>query len=218
MMDQRYQSLPFPFQNPFSALPSPFPMAAHLDTSPSPYTQPVSLPSRPSLPPPPPSVQTSQHALALPTPAPSLDYFASHGTPDDPLIPKRRRRTSPAELMVLEEEFARNTLPSQGDRQLLASRLGMSGRALQVSPTFFLLCLWFLSLSGALGDRVSSMLELPVADVGAAAMDVEADLAFRFFSPGLVPKQTVRLASLHPCLPTGVPSRSRRFNATGSVA
>lgn len=54
------------------------------------------------------------------------------GTAENPLIPKRRRRTSPAELAILEIEFARNPLPSQGERSRIADRVGMTGRAAQV--------------------------------------------------------------------------------------
>ncbi|SGY40932.1 BQ5605_C003g02445 [Microbotryum silenes-dioicae] len=54
------------------------------------------------------------------------------GTMDNPLIPKRRRRTSPDELRILEAEFQANPLPSQAQRAALSARLGMTGRALQV--------------------------------------------------------------------------------------
>lgn len=54
------------------------------------------------------------------------------GTPQHPLIPKRRRRTSPQELAILEVAFQANPLPTQPQRAQLASRVGMTGRAVQV--------------------------------------------------------------------------------------
>lgn len=56
----------------------------------------------------------------------------NNGTHHNPLIPKKRRRTTPEELAVLEAAFAVNPLPSQMERSQLASRVGMTGRALQV--------------------------------------------------------------------------------------
>lgn len=41
------------------------------------------------------------------------------------LIRKRRRRTTPAELAVLEGHFARNALPTQEEREIIASELSM---------------------------------------------------------------------------------------------
>ena len=57
---------------------------------------------------------------------------AAAGTSENPLIPKRRRRTSPAELALLEDEFRSNPLPTQAERARLAGRVSMTGRALQV--------------------------------------------------------------------------------------
>ncbi|GAA5870461.1 hypothetical protein JCM1840_004730 [Sporobolomyces johnsonii] len=54
------------------------------------------------------------------------------GTSQNPLIPKRRRRTTPAELAILEDEFRKNSRPDQGERGRIAQRLGMTGRAVQV--------------------------------------------------------------------------------------
>lgn len=65
---------------------------------------------------------------SVPAAAPS----AAPGTSENPLIPKRRRRTSPAELALLEEEFRTNPLPTQAERARLAGRVSMTGRALQV--------------------------------------------------------------------------------------
>ncbi|CEQ39991.1 SPOSA6832_01570 [Sporobolomyces salmonicolor] len=54
------------------------------------------------------------------------------GTSQNPLIPKRRRRTTPAELAILEDEFRKNSRPDQGERGRIAQRLGMTCRAVQV--------------------------------------------------------------------------------------
>ncbi|GAA5947462.1 hypothetical protein JCM3765_001688 [Sporobolomyces pararoseus] len=56
----------------------------------------------------------------------------SVGTAENPLIPKRRRRTSPTELAILEEEYQRNQRPDQPERAKIAQRLGMTNRAIQV--------------------------------------------------------------------------------------
>ena len=56
----------------------------------------------------------------------------SLGTAENPLIPKRRRRTSPTELAILEEEYRLNQKPDQGERAKVAQRLGMTSRAIQV--------------------------------------------------------------------------------------
>lgn len=45
---------------------------------------------------------------------------------------KRRRRTSPQELQILEEAYKVNTLPSSEERSRLAKRTGMSARAVQI--------------------------------------------------------------------------------------
>ena len=47
-------------------------------------------------------------------------------------ITKRRRRTSPAELALLENHFKRNPLPSQVERANIAVQVGMTNRATQV--------------------------------------------------------------------------------------
>ncbi|GAA5835233.1 hypothetical protein JCM3766R1_006909 [Sporobolomyces carnicolor] len=56
----------------------------------------------------------------------------STGTVENPLIPKRRRRTSPTELAILEEEYQRNPRPDQPERAKIAQRLGMTNRSIQV--------------------------------------------------------------------------------------
>lgn len=85
-----------------------------------------------------------------------LDNHANvPGTAENPLIPKRRRRTSPAELAILEIEFAKNPLPSQGERSRIADRVGMTGRAAQVwfqNRRYVLVVVFFLSrVRGASG-------------------------------------------------------------------
>jgi hypothetical protein len=45
---------------------------------------------------------------------------------------KKRRRTSPEELMVLEEAYVRNQLPTSDERARLAGQTGMSTRAVQI--------------------------------------------------------------------------------------
>ena len=45
---------------------------------------------------------------------------------------KKRRRTSPEELMVLEEAYERNQLPTSEERSRLAGQTGMSARAVQI--------------------------------------------------------------------------------------
>lgn len=62
------------------------------------------------------------------SPAPGPRPLGPPGTAENPLIPKRRRRTSPQEQKLLEDEFKRNPLPSQAERNRIAERVGMSGR------------------------------------------------------------------------------------------
>ncbi|KAG0666687.1 hypothetical protein C6P46_004354 [Rhodotorula mucilaginosa] len=56
----------------------------------------------------------------------------ANGTQEDPLIPKRRRRTTPAELAILEAEYRVKPRPDPIERAHLAERLGMTVRAVQV--------------------------------------------------------------------------------------
>jgi hypothetical protein len=49
---------------------------------------------------------------------------------------KKRRRTSPEELMVLEEAYVRNQLPTSDERARLAGQTGMSTRAVQIWVSF----------------------------------------------------------------------------------
>ncbi|GAA5987691.1 hypothetical protein JCM5350_008071 [Sporobolomyces pararoseus] len=76
------------------------------------------------LPPLPPALPTSQDL--------ERTGHNSVGTAENPLIPKRRRRTSPTELAILEEEYQRNQRPDQPERAKIAQRLGMTNRAIQV--------------------------------------------------------------------------------------
>lgn len=70
----------------------------------------------------------SSAAVYQPPPQP----LSTPGTKENPLIPKRRRRTTPEQLTILEAAFVENALPSQAQRAQLAARVGMTGRALQV--------------------------------------------------------------------------------------
>ncbi|BGP14070.1 hypothetical protein JCM10213_002365 [Rhodosporidiobolus nylandii] len=66
-------------------------------------------------------------------PAASFEAASTvQGTAENPLIPKRRRRTTPAELAILEHEFRANPRPGQAERARIADRLGMTARAVQV--------------------------------------------------------------------------------------
>ncbi|GAA5989127.1 hypothetical protein JCM10908_001170 [Rhodotorula pacifica] len=58
--------------------------------------------------------------------------MSANGTQEDPLIPKRRRRTTPAELAILESEYRVKPRPDPIERAHLAERLGMTVRAIQV--------------------------------------------------------------------------------------
>jgi homeobox protein YOX1/YHP1 len=73
----------------------------------------------------------SLHALTAPRTSPAVAYKPSTAA-GAPLIAKRRRRTSPAELAILEIEFRCNPLPSQSQRNDIAAKVGMTGRAAQV--------------------------------------------------------------------------------------
>lgn len=46
--------------------------------------------------------------------------------------PKRRRRTTPHELGVLESAFAKNPMPTQDERAVIAASVGMTTRATQI--------------------------------------------------------------------------------------
>ncbi|GAA6026799.1 hypothetical protein JCM8097_005871 [Rhodosporidiobolus ruineniae] len=63
---------------------------------------------------------------------PSATFSHPSGTAENPLIPKRRRRTTPAELAILEAEFRSCQRPDPLERARIAERLGMTARAVQV--------------------------------------------------------------------------------------
>jgi hypothetical protein len=77
---------------------------------------------------------------------PNNPITTASGTPKEPITPapfaldlhsaipssKKRRRTSPEELQVLEEAYEENCLPSSEERARLAGRTGMSTRAVQI--------------------------------------------------------------------------------------
>lgn len=138
-----------PFPLLFIDLPSPnmppFPASAtsdHINTSYH-YSLPTSTPYRnPSLHHMPAHSSSSTFppfsAAAAPS-TPSTTPGAQHSVPDsapgtteNPLIPKRRRRTTPAELAILETEFRVNPRPDPQERARIAGRLGMTIRAVQV--------------------------------------------------------------------------------------
>ena len=134
-----------------AAVPPSTPFTGHQHT---PYssrtahsTAPFDQPAPYRLPPPSSSPSTTNLAPASrsasfpPPAAPSSDAHASLvassksamlGTWDNPLIPVRRRRTTPAELNVLEHEFSVNPRPDPLERARIAERLGMTARAVQV--------------------------------------------------------------------------------------
>ncbi|KAK4058891.1 hypothetical protein OIO90_000337 [Microbotryomycetes sp. JL221] len=72
---------------------------------------------------------------ALP-PSPAMGMTSSEpprGTEHDPVIPKRRRKTSADEVAILEAAFQRNPRPDLNERNELAARMnGMSARAVAV--------------------------------------------------------------------------------------
>ncbi|GAA5869001.1 hypothetical protein JCM8547_003247 [Rhodosporidiobolus lusitaniae] len=64
--------------------------------------------------------------------APASTPTSTLGTAENPLIPKRRRRTTPQELSVLEASFRQNPKPDPQERARIAERLGMTARAVAV--------------------------------------------------------------------------------------
>lgn len=82
------------------------------------------------------SAPVSRVSSASPPLAASAPYATvtstTFGTLDNPLIPKKRRRTTPAELAILEHEFRVNARPDPLERARIAERLGMTARAVQV--------------------------------------------------------------------------------------
>ncbi|GAA5999312.1 homeobox domain-containing protein [Rhodotorula paludigena] len=104
-----------------------------MSVSPSPTEQ-------PQLPPLPPAFASSAPVSRVSSASPPLAASAPYatvtsttfGTLDNPLIPKKRRRTTPAELAILEHEFRVNARPDPLERARIAERLGMTARAVQV--------------------------------------------------------------------------------------
>lgn len=100
--------------------------------------------------------RVSPHSSTSPSRGPLTDSYygqeQSNSTSID-LIPRRRRKTSPKELEILECEFRRNPLPSQAERGRIAERIGMTGRAAQVwfqnRRYVFYLSLQALAICGA---------------------------------------------------------------------
>lgn len=99
----------------------------HQDARSFQHTHHIPLSSLPPLPKLEPSPVTAQRAAVASQSSPSVNPHPL-GTADNPLIPKRRRRTSPQEAQLLEQEFKRNALPSQAERNRIADRVGMTGR------------------------------------------------------------------------------------------
>ncbi|GAA6006536.1 hypothetical protein JCM11491_004998 [Sporobolomyces phaffii] len=122
------------------------PSPALATTSQVPLATPTTALDSPRACPPAPPVPEPVHAVAAPgpngralpsPPLPRLPPVASAvhdsvGTAENPLIPKRRRRTSPTELAILEQEYTLNQRPDQPERARIAQRLGMTNRAIQV--------------------------------------------------------------------------------------
>ncbi|KAJ9098702.1 hypothetical protein QFC21_004350 [Naganishia friedmannii] len=75
-------------------------------------------------------------AMALATPAPNSQDQQQPSSalqvPGTSSEQKKRRRTSPEELKILEDAYLVNTLPSSEDRTRLAERTGMTPRAVQI--------------------------------------------------------------------------------------
>ncbi|GAA5929501.1 hypothetical protein JCM3775_002358 [Rhodotorula graminis] len=176
--------------------------------------------------PPPSSSPSTTHRVAsfAPHAAPSSDAHASLvasskaamlGTWDNPLIPVRRRRTTPAELNVLEREFGLNPRPDPLERARIAQRLGMTARAVQV---------WYQNrrqkqkkelacssssvassgsdprdLDGVLLSFSSSPLPSPAMPLHASAVAS---------TPGELPKAVVLPSLQGPCTASPVPSSS----------
>ncbi|GAA5970026.1 hypothetical protein JCM11641_000238 [Rhodosporidiobolus odoratus] len=116
-------SFPYPYSTPSQHVP---PVSA-------PYRHFQHHPAPPFFPP------YSRVAAALPPlnlprmiTEPYTSIATDQANAQHPLIPKRRRRTTPAEFAILETEFRLNPRPTPIQRGLLADRLGMTFRAVQV--------------------------------------------------------------------------------------
>jgi hypothetical protein len=76
---------------------------------------------------------SSETANEHPTPVPESTDFRTF-YPYTPNEVKHRKRTSRAQLKVLEEHFRRDIKPNATLRKVLADQLGMSVRGVQVRP------------------------------------------------------------------------------------
>ncbi|BGP46230.1 hypothetical protein JCM10450v2_002070 [Rhodotorula kratochvilovae] len=104
------------------------PQPAHYQQPAPPFSSPSAFASAPRV------ASVSPPASFLPVHASVLaaTQATMQGTVDNPLIPKKRRRTTPAELAILEHEFKNNMRPDPLERARIAERLGMTARAVQV--------------------------------------------------------------------------------------
>lgn len=121
-------------QESFQQQQPPLHYPSVLDPNSSPHGQSSSSSSAPALV----AMQHSPYAQAQGPYSAAAVYqappqpWSTSGTREHPLVPKRRRRTTPEQLTILEAAFVENPLPSQAQRAQLAARVDMTGRALQV--------------------------------------------------------------------------------------
>ncbi|GAA5916168.1 hypothetical protein JCM8208_002130 [Rhodotorula glutinis] len=214
-----------PPSTPFSGHQhTPYSSRAMHSTAPVDHSAPYRLPPPSSSPSTTNLAPSSRGASSAPHAAPSSDAHATLiassksamlGTWDNPLIPVRRRRTTPAELNVLEREFGTNPRPDPLERARIAERLGMTARAVQV---------WYQNrrqkqkkelacssssvassgsdprdLDGVLLSFSSSPLPSPAMPLHASAVAS---------TPGELPKTVVLPALQGPCTASPAPSSS----------
>ncbi|GAA5908402.1 hypothetical protein JCM6882_007927 [Rhodosporidiobolus microsporus] len=118
-LDHSYQ---YPLNAHHSQPSHAFPQATPISSSSAPPTAPFARAA---------SFSSSTAPAASPFP-PQASWPMHPGTVENPLIPKRRRRTTPAELAILESEYRSNPRPDPLERARIAERLGMTARAVQV--------------------------------------------------------------------------------------
>jgi len=94
--------------------------------------------------------QTSPYLLDSSIDSAAVDFRAFY--PYTPNEVKHRKRTTSAQLKVLETIFKKDTKPNANLRNELAAELDMSARGVQVSLSSFLLPFFFLIRSGAYYD------------------------------------------------------------------